>query len=241
MRIGALVVLVSAVIACSGCGGLFRQYEYEEDVYLSLDGSATVYVNSSIAALNDLRGATFDARPNARVDLEAVRAYFTTPVTRVIRVSSTRRSNRHFVHVRLEVDDVRRMSEAGPFAWSSYRFEKDGELLSYRQTIGAPAPRAQPARWDGDELTAFRLHAPSRIVDHNSPTGEERGSILAWEQPLEARLAGTPVTIDARMEPQSILARTLLLFGATMLAVALLFVVVIWWIVRPGRRPEAGG
>ena len=33
--------------ACSG-GGLFRQYQYEEEIYLSLDGTATVYVNSSI-------------------------------------------------------------------------------------------------------------------------------------------------------------------------------------------------
>ena len=27
-------------------GGFFRQYEYEEEVYLSLDGTATVYVNA---------------------------------------------------------------------------------------------------------------------------------------------------------------------------------------------------
>ncbi|MBW8863097.1 MAG: hypothetical protein JF601_12145, partial [Acidobacteria bacterium] len=49
-------------LCASACGGssLFRQYEYEEDVYLALDGTATVYVNSSIAALNALRGTTFD-------------------------------------------------------------------------------------------------------------------------------------------------------------------------------------
>ena len=35
---------------------VFRQYEYEEDIYLSLDGSATVYVNTSVAALDALRG-----------------------------------------------------------------------------------------------------------------------------------------------------------------------------------------
>src|SRR3954470_21149599 len=80
--------------ACSG--GLFRQYEYEEDVYLALDGTATVYVNTSIAAVDALRGTTFDATPAARVNTDAVRAYYTTPDTRVIRISPFRRNNRRF-------------------------------------------------------------------------------------------------------------------------------------------------
>ena len=36
MRIALAVLLLAAAI---GCGrGLFRQYEYEEEIYLSLDG-----------------------------------------------------------------------------------------------------------------------------------------------------------------------------------------------------------
>ena len=54
-----LCVLFVSTAACRDTN-LFRQYEYEEDVYLSLDGSATVYVNGSLAALNALRGASFD-------------------------------------------------------------------------------------------------------------------------------------------------------------------------------------
>ena len=61
MRIAVAVVLALATIACGG--RIFRQYEYEEEMYLSLDGSATIYVNSSVAALNALRGASFDAEP----------------------------------------------------------------------------------------------------------------------------------------------------------------------------------
>ena len=54
-------------MASGACGsGLFRQYEYEEEMYLSLDGSATMYVNSSIAALNALRGTAFDPNPSGR-------------------------------------------------------------------------------------------------------------------------------------------------------------------------------
>ena len=85
------VLLVSA--ACGG-GNLFRQYEYEEEMYLSLDGSATVYVNSSIAALNALRGTSFDTEPRARIDRGAVQRFFTTPATRVMRVTTSRRRGR---------------------------------------------------------------------------------------------------------------------------------------------------
>src|SRR5579864_2490436 len=93
--LAALALVAAAAVACgSGVGsGLFRQYEYEEDVYLSLDGTATMYVNTSIPALNALRGTSFDARPTAKVDRAAVRDYFSTPATTVTRVSTSRRSN----------------------------------------------------------------------------------------------------------------------------------------------------
>jgi hypothetical protein len=240
MRIGAAIVLLAAAVAGGRLGGLFRQYEYEEEMYLSLDGSATVYVNSSIAALDALRGAAFDPDPMARLDLAAIRAYYTTPVTRVVRVSPSRRNNRRFVHVRLEVDDVRRLGEAAPFAWSSYQFSKDGELVVYRQTVGASAGKATGSvRWKGDEIVAFRLHAPSQIVDHNADR-RTRGNILVWEQGLADRMRGDPLTLDVRMESQSILYRTLLLFASTFVAVAVMFGLAIWWIVRRGAKPAPG-
>jgi hypothetical protein len=40
------------------------------------------------------------------------------------------------------------------------------------------------------------------------------------------------------MQPNSILYSTLLLFGATIVAAALTFAVVIWWVVRRGREGE---
>src|SRR5215212_8526953 len=100
---GFCVLCVLCLSSCGGTSSLFRQYEYEEDVYLSLDGSATIYVNSSLSALNALRGTSFDASPAARLDTAAVRAYYSSASTRVIRVSQSRRSNRRFVHVRLDV------------------------------------------------------------------------------------------------------------------------------------------
>lgn len=241
MRVFAALALAAATTVACG-GGLFRQYEYEEEMYLSLDGTATVYVNSSMAALDALRDAAFDTRPQAQVDQTALRAYFSTPVTHVTRISTSRRGGRRFVHVRLDVDDVRQLADAAPFKWSSYQFARDGNLFVYRQTIGASGRgELSAAGLTGRELVAFRLHLPSRIVYHNAgPDNPRRGNILAWEQALDDRLRGTPLTLEARMETQSILYRTLWLFGATILAVALLFGLVIWGIVRRAEPETAG-
>ncbi|HWF86926.1 MAG TPA: hypothetical protein VG222_18845 [Vicinamibacterales bacterium] len=240
--LGALTIaaLLMAAIGC-GAGGFFRPYEYEEEMYLSLDGSATVYVNSSIAALNALRGTTFDTDPRARIDREQVSRYFETAVTHVHgRVSTSRRINRQFIHVRLDVSDVRRLHEAAPFAWSTYQFTRNDSLDVYKQEIGAPAAAATPADrgWNGREVVAFRLHLPSKITYHNTGSEPRRGNILVWEQPLAERLRGVPMTLEARMQTQSILYRTLWLFGATFVAVAMSFAVLLWWILRRGAREQ---
>ena len=252
MRIGAVILM--AAIATTSCGGFKRQYEYEEELYVSLDGTGTLDVHSSLPALNALRGASFDARPNAPVDRDRVREYFTSPSVRVTRISTSRRNNRRFVHVRMEVDDVKRLGEAPPLAWSSYHFALDDDLYVFRQKVGAPAKvsSANPANpatpvnpatqvnWTGDELVAFRVHIPSKITYHNTQE-ELRGNILVWEQPLTDRLRGVPLEMEARMETQSILYRTLWLFGGTIVAVAAMFVVIIWLVVRRGTRrvPQA--
>jgi hypothetical protein len=139
------------------------------------------------------------------------------------------------VHVRLEVDDVRRLGEAAPFAWSTYGFTKNGDLFVYKQRVGAAAGKdVDTAGWTGREIVAYRLHLPSKIRWDNSGHDVGRGNILGWEQPLTERLRGAPLDIEARMDPQSILYRTLWLFGATFLAVAIGFGLVIWWVMRRG-------
>src|SRR5262249_13370752 len=132
----------------------------------------------------------------------------------------------------------------GPFAWSSYQFGRQGNLFVYKQIVGASAGHAVAAGWSDREPVAFRLHLPSKIIEHEK-TGEfRRGNILVWEQALADRLNGVPLTIEARMETQSILYRTLYLFGATFVAVAIGFAIVIWWIVKRAGRSrglEPGG
>jgi hypothetical protein len=241
MRFRAVILLVAALSGSCGGAGLFRQYEYEEDMYLSLDGSATIYVNSSIAALNALRGTSFDTNPSATIDRGAVRNYFSTPVTRVTRRPAlSRRSNRRFVHVRVDVDDIRRLPEAAPFAWSSYRLVEQGRAYDYEQTVGAAAGKPVAASWTGSEMTAFRLHVPSDVLGSNAGSGNlKRGNILVWEQPLRDRLRSVPLVLQARMDSASILYRTLFLFAASIVAVVLVFVALIWWILRRGGKPAA--
>jgi hypothetical protein len=242
MRIRSVLALLAVVMlsACSG-GGLFKAYEYEEEMYLSLDGTATIYVNSSVAALDALRGASFNTDPRVAPDRDAVRAFFSTPNTHVTRVTLSRRSNRRFVHVRLDVDDINRLSEAAPFAWSSYTFQREDGLFTFKQVVGAPAGKAVgDVGWKGREIVAFRMHLPSKIAYHNAgPGNPHRGNILAWEQSLTDRLQGVPLTLDARMETESILYRTLALFGLTFVLVAVLFVLLVWWVFRRGAKPSA--
>jgi hypothetical protein len=244
---GALVLValiaLAAFVAASCRSLLSRKYEYDEDVHLALDGSAMVYVNASLAALVALRGLDLDVDPRARLDLDKIRAAYESPVSRVESATGSRRDNRRYVHLRIEVPDIRRLHEVGPFTWSRYEIDRHGELIRFRQNVGPSAARdVGDVGWTGGELIAFRLHLPSRVPFHNSPSREiERGNIIVWNQRLTDRLAGEPLAIEAHMEPESILIRTLTLFGITIALALATFALAIWWIVRKGRRLAKSG
>jgi hypothetical protein len=234
-------VALLLALAGSSCGGALKpEYEYEEELYLDLDGSATLNVNASVASLVALRGADLPVDPRARVDRERVRAWFAGPGVEVSRVSLSRRDGRRFVHVGIEADDVRELPRVTPFSWSSYRFARQGDVFEFRQVVGASAAKdVGDVGWTGGELVAFRMHIPSEIPFHNAPSRQvQRGNIVEWEQPLAARLKGEPLDIRVQMEPESILYSTLILFGATILAAAATFAVIIWLVMRKGRHAE---
>jgi hypothetical protein len=232
------------VVAAAGCGSVLSvRYEYDEEIYLELDGSATVYVNASVPALVALRGAPLDVDPRARLDRNDVVQFFTSAVTEVESVTTSRRENRRYVHVRLRVSDIRRLSESPPFAWSRYAFAEVDRLARFRQQVGPSAGRAVGGvGWDGSEMVAFRYHLPSRIPYHNAPSREiERGNIIRWEQPLNSRLKGEPLDIQMDMETESILVQTLSLFTLTALAALATLALAAWWVKRrPGSPVRAG-
>lgn len=241
MRLALLVATLVSSGACSDV--LVRRYEYEEDVYLRLDGTATIYVNAAVPALVALRGAPLPLDPSARLDRQAVRSFYEGSGVRVASVSTSRREGRRYVHLRIEADDIRRLSELAPFAWSSYRFaERDGLWVFSQQMASAAGRDAGDVGWQGDEVIAVRLHLPSRVPFHNSPSRTvERGNIITWEQPLSARAKGEPLAIEVHMEKDSILFQTLALFaGTAVLALAALGGFV-WWVKRMGRDGAAHG
>ena len=250
-RLAAIVVAVVSMAAAASCGGgiLGKQYEYEEDLRLDIDGSATLVVNSSLPALAALRGLPVPTDPSARFDSSAIRALFDTPVTHVTRVSRPwRRNGRRFVQVRMDVPDVRRLSEAPAFSWSKYEFGQEDGRHVFRQTVGPSALKPGTLAnygWNGSEIVAFRLHLPSRILHHtardletNEPSEASRGNILAWEQHLADRLDGQPVNVLVQMESQSILYRTLWLFGGAFAAAVLVLVLLIWWTMSRGKDED---
>ena len=226
---GVLLLAVMWSLACSNL--ISRKYEYEEEIFLALDGSASVYVNASVPALVALRGARLPLDPNARLDRQAVRDFYETAVSHVANVSLSRREGRRYVHLRIDVADISRLSEAVPFAWSSYRFQsRDGELEYAQSALTAAGQEVGNVGWDGDEFVAVRMHLPSKVTYENAPGGTERGNIVVWEQQLADRLKGVPLEVLVRMETESILFRTLALFGAMMAAVVVTFAAAIWFV-----------
>jgi hypothetical protein len=232
----AAVAVAALLLAACQTLGLVKQYEYDERVELSLDGSAVVDITASIPALVALRGATLSVDPEARFDRLAFRRMYEGPGVSVREVTAFRRHGRRFVYVRLDVTDIAALPRLKPLSWSRYRLDRINEEFRFVQEVG-PAAHLDvgDVGWTGNELIAFRVHLPSRINFHNSPLGIERGNILVWEQTLRDRFAGAPLRMEARMQTQSILYRTLWLFAGTFVAAMLVLAAIIWWVSRKGR------
>jgi hypothetical protein len=257
----ALLAIVVAAAMAAGCGlpsPLGPEYEYEEDLTLSMDGSATLIINSSVMALDALKGFQLNPDGSARSDQlrDQVRALYESPYASVGRISAWTRRGRRFVGIHLSVPDIRALSKATAFAGETYHLRVDGEFASFRQTPAKPpAPgRVLPA-WRGDEIVAYRLHLPARIRYQNSryldggpSRPASRGNIITWEQRLSQRLEGKPIAyaedrtpdvMEARMDRESILYRTLWLFGIAFAAALLVLATLIWLTMRKGRGEAA--
>ncbi len=232
MRLAFALVLI-AVLASIACGNVIaRKYEYEEEIFLDLDGSATVYVNASVPALVSLRGFALPTDAAARLDRQVVRDLYESPVAHVASVTTSRREGRRYVHLRINVNDIRKLGQAPPFAWSDYGYRESDSQFEFTQTMrAATGQNVANVGWDGSELVAVRVHLPSKVTFHNSPSRTiERGNIIVWEQGLNERRKGAPLEIVARMETQSILFRTLALFAAMGVLVIATFAGFIWFV-----------
>ncbi|MEO6222957.1 MAG: hypothetical protein ABIP90_06885 [Vicinamibacterales bacterium] len=245
----ALLCLIVVTLSAASCTNpLARRYEYDEQTYLAIDGSATVVLSASVAALVSMRGLGLEASPQARISSDDVRRVFEAAGCQVERAARPwRRDGRRFVQARLHVADVRKASSCGVLAWSAYGFEVSPEQIRYTQTVSAPAgtvPATPPPgiAWNGTELVAFKLHLPSRVTYQNTrrlsdgePGALERGNILTWEQRLSDRLSGVPIAMEVRTETESILFRTVALFAGAFAAAVIVLFLLIWFTIRRGR------
>jgi hypothetical protein len=247
MRAGWIAALsLAALTLAIGCGRLFgREYEYEEQLYLAVDGSATLTVDASVPALIALRGFALDSSPRALLDPARVRQLYESPACHVTRVPRPwYRHGRRFVQIQMQIDDVRQLGSCAPLNWSTYSFQRRDGQIWFAQRMG-PAANGNPgaANWSGDELMAVKLHLPSKILFHNArrlsdhtPIEPERGNIVTWEQKLTDRRAGAPIDIQVQMEEQSILYRTLWMFVGSFAAAVVVLVLLIAWTIRKGKR-----
>jgi len=237
--------IVALCVVVGGCvNPLAKQYEYDEQTYLNVDGSATVVIAASVPALVALRGVPLDPSPGARLDADGVRRVFVDAGCVVDRVSRPwRRNGRRFVQVTIDVSAVGEAAACGPLAWSDYVFEQTDDRLAFRQTVGVPTGVVPTdVNWTGAELVGFKMHLPSRVLHHNvrrladnAPGDLERGNILTWEQRLSDRLAGMPVVMEVETDAESILYRTIWLFAGTFVAAVCVLSTVIWLVIRRGR------
>src|SRR5258705_1130569 len=162
-----VLTAVAAALVLAACGGRLvkKQYEYEEELYLGLDGSATLNVNASVPALVALRGVDLNASPRARFERERVRAFYEGPGVTVTALNSSRRYGRRFVHMSMDIADVRSLQRLAPFAWSTYRFAREGDVYEFKQAVSAAAGRSvSHAAWDRSHRVDFPRHCPSQLA-----------------------------------------------------------------------------
>jgi hypothetical protein len=240
----AVVLLLASALLGACSGPLGKQYEYEEQIYLSVDGRATVVIDASLPALVALHRLPLDPTLRSSVDREQVRRLYATAGCEDVRVGQPWiRRGRRFVQIRVSTTDINQLSKCGPLSWSTYRMVPASETITYEQIVGSPTAGDPGAvNWDGTELVAFKLHVPSRILFHNVKRLEdgangqaERGNILTWEQRLADRRFGQPVEMFVRMDAESILYRTLWLFAGAFGAAVLLISSLIWFTIRRAK------
>ena len=139
-RSGAAVGLFLLAFAAGCSNPLGRQYQYEEQIYLSVDGSATVVVDASIPAFvalerRDVRSVD-DSRRRSRAGARVVRGGGLPGRARRTALGAPRTSLRAGAH--RGGTTFASSAPAGPLAWSRYQFERDDEAIHFVQDVGPP-------------------------------------------------------------------------------------------------------
>ncbi len=216
-----------ATLLFAGC----KDYVYEEEYFLQVDGSGELRVSGSELVFPVLHPRLKE------MSEDALGEYFATPSLSVVSVQDSTRGEARFYHVRGRFESWNRLCEHGAFAARTCSFVDEGDALALRTVIRAET--VPIAEGTGSRLIAFRFHIPSALRHHNAPDGIQRGNIVGWERTLEEHLTGAPLSIEARFDHQSVLAMALQVLGLAILLVLLTIGVSLLIIYRIGRKQLA--
>jgi hypothetical protein len=217
-------LLCLALVVVSGCA----TYEYEEEVFLEVDGSGEIRMSGSTAAIEGVHALD-------EADAASAKALFEGEGVEVLSALETERDQRKFVHVEARFTGWDELCRLRAFRGRRCVLENEEEGLALELSL--PSPRAAaPDGLDPQALLALRYHFPSTIRYHNSPSDIERGNILCWKRTLREHFAGRPLDVEVHFDRRTVLAATVSVMGIALALVAASIGTALWLMVRKGRR-----
>jgi hypothetical protein len=227
-RLAVVLLLVGGFRGC-------LTYEYEQEFWLKVDGSGTVYVTGRPDLWAAFKGLAPSPDPEGKATREAARALFERAGLRVNRALLTHRGGRAYVFVSADFDDVNRLAGSPAFPDLTLSLRHQGKRLRLEGHWQRPAEAAE-VRGSHEGLMSVRFHLPSKIYEHeNAADGVERGNIVGWRQGLPAALAGGRLEFAALMDERSILFSTVILFASTVVAAFAILALAFTLVARKGR------
>ena len=225
--------------AFAGCQklGLVKQYEYDERVELSLDGSAVVDINASVPALVALRGATLDVDPEARFDRQAFRRLYEAPGVTVRDVSAYRRHGRRFVHVRLEVSDIAELPRLAPLSWSRYRLDRLEQEFRFVQEVGPAAHACRLAMSAGPARSSSRSECicPAGSGFTTRRSGSSAETFSSGSRRFATGCRRRPCAWRRGWRPSRFFIGRCGSSAEHLLSAMAVLAFIIWWVSRKGR------
>lgn len=226
-RLGTL--LVSWALAIPAC----TSYEYEEEVFLEVDGSGRLRVSGSSEILEVLHALSDEG------SISSMTSRFEGPGFELDSVRESERDGRRFVHVQGRFTDWNELCAHPAFAERECHLDitDDGELELY---LTLPRPKGDvPEGVPPDATLALRFHFPSAVLYHNAPTDIERGNIIGWERTVSEHFDANALVVEARFERRSVLTTTAIILGTAVGVVLFSVALALFMIVRKGRRQLA--
>lgn len=224
----SFLFFIAIAPAVGGC----VSYEYEEEVYLNVDGSGRLRVSGSSVILESLYDAPGGSASSMRPLFESLNFELDS-------VRTTERQGRRFVHVQGRFEDWNDVCGLPAFRERECHLDVDVEG-SLELSFALPSPESVvPRDVPPDAMLAVRFHFPSPVRFHNSITGIERGNIIGWKRTVSEHFRGETLEVYARFERRSVLATTAVILGTAVGVVLLSVTVALLWIVRKGRKQLA--